>query len=190
MSTCYLFSINAQQLFQKKYLMQDGTVAQNIQKLNLSNDCYSLITNNEYKLTLSRIDDLGNLVWARDIGRDSMRNIPVSLVVLNNDDVVVGMFWDDGAFGSIGQNSILKFDQNGNNIFIKRYTDQIPNGRCLLNQIIKDGSGFTAIVMPSNSSPFNSRIIKMDAGGNRLNSISIGSHYLKIMKSANNYYYL
>ena len=44
--------------------------------------------------------------------------------------------------------------------------------------------------MPSNSSPFNSRIIKMDAGGNRLNSISIGSHYLKIMKSANNYYYL
>lgn len=184
-----LYFSEAQQLFQKKYLM-DYTAAQNIQFLNSSNDSYCLSITDSFKINLARVDSLGSLVWARTFGRDSMRNFPISLTVLDNDDVIVGMYSDDGAFGSVIKDCILKFDQNGNNLFIKKYNGQSATGLYVLYQIIKDGSGFTAVIADFNSTPFpTARIIKMNPAGNRLMSVSFPNLGVKIFKSsAKNYY--
>jgi len=170
--------------------MMNYARAQNVQYLKSNSDCYVMVMNDSFKLTLARIDSIGELVWARSFGRDSMRNWPVSLTVLDNDDVIVGIYSDNGAFGTIVRDGILKFDKYGNNLFIKKFNGQSPGQVYVLNQIIRDGSGFTAMIADFNNIGFSTaRVIKMNADGNRIRSITYPNTTARIFKSSDSDYY-
>jgi hypothetical protein len=87
------------------------------------------ILNNYGKLDLAlfKIDSSFNIIWKKVIGGPN-NEIPASLIVENDGEILVSGVFDSPAPGIDGQIFIYKFDNNGNTIFSKNYGGSLDEG--------------------------------------------------------------
>lgn len=144
----------------------------------------------QYNLDIvaGKIDSSGNLEWAKQIGQTYLRDIPVDMTVLDNGNAVIAMWSDSGAASSSIKTNVLCFDNNGNNVFTKKFVSTLSGSNYYYpNNIIKDGNGFSISINNSNSEV---RLLKLDSIGNKLNSMYISQGLLSLFKTSSGDYLL
>jgi hypothetical protein len=134
---------------------------------------------------VGKIDSLGNLQWAKQIGLSAIQQLPYDLVVLNNGNAVAIIRWYDG--GTL-KTYLISFDLMGNLIFCKRYANANTGNENWPDNLIKDGNGFCFAV--SNYPINETRILKADSVGNKLGSVFMPGSEQKVFKNISGNYFL
>ena len=140
-----------------------------------------------FDATLGKIDLLGNLLWAKQIGYLSLSETPYDLTVLTNGNVIVAMTIDSGSFSSTQKTSLISFDPAGNHVFTKTFVNASPN--IFVNtplKIINDDTGFTLLVYDGTYT----NILKLDSLGNTFKTRSLPGLHTNILKLPSGNYML
>lgn len=136
-------------------------------------------------IVVGKIDSLGNLQWAKQIGDVAIQELPYDLVVLNNGNMVAAIRWYDG---TNLKTYFISYDLAGNLVFFKRYANANSGQDNILNNMIKDGNGFCAAI---SNYPINEmRLIKADSAANKTGSASILGKYRGVFKDSDGNYLL
>jgi hypothetical protein len=175
----------AQPTFSNRYLQ--GLEICNLLDLAPDNGYYFCGRSTDLDIILGKTDSAGNLQWAKKIGYPFLRESPYDMVALNNGNVIVAWVSDSGVISSTARTFIISFDMNGNHIFTKKFINSTTGTTNIVNNMIKDGNGFSISI--TNDTPSEARFLKCDSLGNKIKSIKFQYSYSMLFKTSAGYYF-
>jgi hypothetical protein len=137
---------------------------------------------------LGKIDSVGNLVWAKQIGEIFLRDFPVGIAGLDNGDVAIAMYADSGS-GSSGITIVhlISFDNDGNLLFNKKWINSFGTPYAYPNNLISYDNKYVLTV--GDNSPLDcTHILRVDSAGNIEKNIYVQNWLFKIFRKRNGSY--
>jgi len=130
----------------------------------------------KYKFAVSKpdfwivkTDEIGDLVWEKTIGHSDSSEIAYDIVPTNdNGYIIVGEQYVDQNLGEGWEAIVIKIDEEGNQIWLKKYGEGTDNADVFKNIEPTNDGGF---IIAGNTRSFNAQFLdawlyKIDADGN------------------------